>query len=100
MAERLISLALTVAAIYAILAATYVLSCLVVDRMNRRIASAKIQRRATPAAQIRRDRSQSLVSLAAIAACGRVSLPAGCSDGSPSARTQTLGPRSSPERQR
>jgi Delta7-sterol 5-desaturase len=68
MTERLISLALTVAAIYAILAATYVLSCLVVDRMNRRIASAKIQSRATPAAQIRRDRSQSLVSLAAIAA--------------------------------
>ena len=68
MAERSISLALTVAAIYAILAATYVLSCLVVDRMNRRIASAKIQNRATPAEQIRRDRSQSLVSLAAIAA--------------------------------
>src|SRR4051794_2997238 len=68
MAERLISLALTVAAVYAILAATYLLSCLVVDRMNRRIASAKIQSRATPAAQIRRDRRQSLVSLAAIAA--------------------------------
>jgi len=68
MAERLISLALTIAAVYAILAATYLLSCLVVERMNRRIASAKIQGRATPAAQIRRDRSQSLVSLAAIAA--------------------------------
>src|SRR4051794_12515084 len=68
MAERLISLALTVAAIYAILAATYLASCLIVDRLNRRIVAAKIQRRATPAAQIRRDRSQSLVSLAAIAA--------------------------------
>jgi lathosterol oxidase len=68
MSERLISLALTVAAIYAILAATYLVSCLVVDRLNRCIASAKIQNRATPAAQIRRDRTQSLVSLAAIAA--------------------------------
>jgi Delta7-sterol 5-desaturase len=68
MAERLISWALTVAAVYAILAATYLLSCLVVGRLNRRIAAAKIQSRATPAAQIRRDRTQSLVSLAAIAA--------------------------------
>ena len=68
MAERLISLALTVAAIYAILASTYLLSCLVVGRLNRRIASAKIQSRATPAAQIRRDRTQSLLSLIAIAA--------------------------------
>ncbi len=68
MAERLISLALTVAAIYAVLATTYLLSCLVVGRLNRRIASAKIQSRATPAAQVRRDRTQSLLSLVAIAA--------------------------------
>ena len=68
MAERLISLALTIAAAYAILAATYLLSCLAVGRLNRRIAAAKIQNRATPAAQIRRDRAQSLLSLAAIAA--------------------------------
>ncbi|HEX2152266.1 MAG TPA: sterol desaturase family protein [Stellaceae bacterium] len=68
MAERLISLALTVAAVYAILAATYLLSCLAVGRLNRRIAAAKIQNRATPAAQIRRDRAQSLLSLVAIAA--------------------------------
>jgi Delta7-sterol 5-desaturase len=68
MTERLISLALTVAVVYALLAATYLLSCLIVERLNRRIAAAKIQSRATPAAQIRRDRAQSLVSLATIAA--------------------------------
>jgi sterol desaturase/sphingolipid hydroxylase (fatty acid hydroxylase superfamily) len=68
MAERLISLALTVAAVYGILAATYVATCLIVTRLNRRIAVAKIQPRATPPEQIRRDRGQSFVSLAAIAA--------------------------------
>ena len=68
MAERLISLALTVAVIYVILAATYLLSCLFVNRLNHRIASAEIQARQTPDAQVRRDRGQSLVSLAAIAA--------------------------------
>jgi sterol desaturase/sphingolipid hydroxylase (fatty acid hydroxylase superfamily) len=68
MTERLISLALIIAAVYAILAATYLLSCLAVEQLNRRIAPAKIQARQTPDAQIRRDRRQSLVSLAAIAA--------------------------------
>src|SRR5260221_14414868 len=43
-------------------------SCLVVDRLNRRLGAAKIQARATATAQIRRDRRQSIVSLAAIAA--------------------------------
>ena len=42
-AEKLISWAGTVAAIYAILVATYLASCLVVGRLNRRIAAAKIQ---------------------------------------------------------
>jgi sterol desaturase/sphingolipid hydroxylase (fatty acid hydroxylase superfamily) len=64
-----ISWAGTVAAIYAILLATYLATCLVVTRLNRRIADAKIQRRReTPLAQIRRDRKQSLFSLAMIAA--------------------------------
>src|SRR5438876_10528263 len=66
-AERLISWAETIAVVYAILLPSYVASCLVVSRLNRRIAAAKIQARQTPAAQIRRDQRQSLVSLAAIA---------------------------------
>jgi Delta7-sterol 5-desaturase len=66
--ERLISWVWTVAAVYAILLVTYVASCLVVGRLNRRIATAKIQSRETTPAQIRRDQKQSLVSLAAIAA--------------------------------
>src|SRR5712691_3898510 len=68
MAERVMSWAGTVATVYAILLATYLASCLVVMRLNRRLADAKIQSRETPPAQIRRDRRQSLVSLAAIAA--------------------------------
>ena len=67
-AERLISWAGTVATVYAMLLATYVASCLVVGRLNRRIAAAKIQSRETPPAQIRRDQRQSLSSLGAIAA--------------------------------
>src|SRR4051794_22216064 len=67
-AELLIRLGLTVASVYAILAAIYVATCLIVMRLNRRIAAAKIQSRATTPGQIRRGRSQSLVSLAAIAA--------------------------------
>jgi sterol desaturase/sphingolipid hydroxylase (fatty acid hydroxylase superfamily) len=67
-AARLTSWALTVAAVYAILLATYVATCLIVLRLNRPLAAAKIQLRNTPPAQIRRDRRQSVVSLAAIAA--------------------------------
>jgi Delta7-sterol 5-desaturase len=68
MAERAISWAGTVVAVYAILVATYLVSCLVVGRLNRRIAAAKIQVRQTPHQQIRRDQRQSLASLATIAA--------------------------------
>src|SRR5947209_16425513 len=66
--EMLLSWAATVAVVYAILLATYVASCLVVSRLNRRIATAKIQTRETSDALIRRDRKQSLISLAGIAA--------------------------------
>jgi lathosterol oxidase len=67
-AARLISWAETVVAVYAILLATYLASCVVVERLNRRLAGAKIQRgRTTAPAQIRRDRRQSLVSLGGIA---------------------------------
>src|SRR5947209_8531775 len=66
--EMLLSWAATVAVVYAILLATYVASCLVVSRLNRRIATAKIQTRETSDALIRRDRKESLISLAAIAA--------------------------------
>src|SRR5690349_15246207 len=68
MAERLLSWAGTVAAVYAMLLATYLASCLVVGRLNRRIAAAKIQARQTPQAQIRRDQRQSILSLGVIAA--------------------------------
>ena len=60
--------AATVGAVYAALLATYWASCVVVGRLNRRFAAAKIQGRATPPALIRRDRRQSMVSLLAIAA--------------------------------
>jgi lathosterol oxidase len=66
-ADRLVSWVATVAVVYAILLAAYLAGCLVVERLNRRIAGAKLQPRATPPAQIRRDRRQSLKSLAAIA---------------------------------
>jgi lathosterol oxidase len=68
MAEQAIFWAGAVGATYAILLAVYLAGCLVVGRLNRRIAAAKIQARATSPSQIRRDRRQSLVSLAAIAA--------------------------------
>ena len=68
MTGPLISWATTVAAVYALLLATYAASCLVVDRLNRRLAAAKIQARQTTPSQIRRDQRQSIVSLAGIAA--------------------------------
>jgi sterol desaturase/sphingolipid hydroxylase (fatty acid hydroxylase superfamily) len=64
-----LSLIVTIAVVYAILLATYLAACLGVDRLNRRIAEAKIQReRQTSATLVRRDRNQSLVSLGGIAA--------------------------------
>ena len=66
--QSLLSLLATIAAVYAILVATYVATCLVAERMNRRLASVKIQPRETGAALVRRDRRQSLRSLAGIAA--------------------------------
>jgi lathosterol oxidase len=67
-ADQAISWVGAVAATYAVLVVAYVAGCLVVGRLNRRIAAAKIQARQTSTSQIRRDRRQSLVSLAAIAA--------------------------------
>src|SRR3989440_3854826 len=58
----------TVAAVYAILVATYGATCLVAARLSGRIAAAKIQARETPQHLIRRDQRQSLLSLFAIAA--------------------------------
>ena len=58
----------TVSVVYAALVATYVVACLVIERMSRPLAAAKIQARTTTPEQIRRDRRQSIVSLAAIAA--------------------------------
>lgn len=67
-AERLISWAATVAAVYALLLTAFVATCLVVEALNRRLAAAKIQPRETPPEQIRRDQRQSVRSLAVIAA--------------------------------
>src|SRR5271166_1308421 len=70
--DPLLSLLVTVAVVYLALVATYLVTCLVVTRLNR--YAAKIQpSRQTPPAQIRRDRKQSFASLAVIAAmfgCG------------------------------
>jgi sterol desaturase/sphingolipid hydroxylase (fatty acid hydroxylase superfamily) len=64
-----LSLIETIVVVYAILLATYLAACLVVERLNRRIADAKIQReRITADTLVRRDRRQSLVSLGGIAA--------------------------------
>lgn len=64
----LISLLATVAIVYALLVAVYVTTCLVVTRLNHGIAAAKIQARETAPALVARDRRQSLLSLAGIAA--------------------------------
>ena len=66
--EAAISWAETVVGVYALLLATYVATCLAVTALNRRLAAAKIQARQTAPALIRRDRKQSLISLAGIAA--------------------------------
>ena len=56
----------TVGAVYAALLAIYLITCLTVARLNR--GAAKIQpSRQTPPTQIRRDRKQSMLSLAVIA---------------------------------
>jgi Delta7-sterol 5-desaturase len=68
MAERLISWIATVAVVYALLLAVYVVSCLVIGRLNRPLLAAKLQARETTPAQITRDRRQSIQSLLAIAA--------------------------------
>lgn len=68
MIGKLTSLAATIAAVYALLLAVYFGSCLVIERLARRLAAAKIQARQTPPQQIRRDRRQSVVSLLSIAA--------------------------------
>ena len=63
----MISWGATVAVVYGVLAAAYLASCLVVTGLGRRLGGAKIQARETPPEQVRRDRRQSLRSLAAIA---------------------------------
>lgn len=67
-ADGVLSWGGTIVAVYAILLATYGVGCLVVERLNRGLAGAKIQSRETAASLIRRDRRQSILSLAAIAA--------------------------------
>jgi sterol desaturase/sphingolipid hydroxylase (fatty acid hydroxylase superfamily) len=68
MAEHLASWAATAAAVYALLLAAYVAGCLIVERLSRPLAAAKLQPRATPPALVRRDIRQSVKSLAAVAA--------------------------------
>jgi len=66
-ASRLISWVETVAFVYALLLSIYLATCLLVTRLNRRHPALKLQPRETPSAQLRRDRRQSILSLAAIA---------------------------------
>jgi len=66
--EKAISWAETVAAVYVLLLATYVATCVAVTGLNRRLAAAKIQARETSQALVHRDQKQSLLSLAGIAA--------------------------------
>ncbi|HEX5318437.1 MAG TPA: sterol desaturase family protein [Stellaceae bacterium] len=68
MSREIIALIATIAVVYVILVAVYLSTCLVMTHLNGRIAAAKIQARATASDLIRRDRRQSLVSLAGIAA--------------------------------
>ena len=58
----------TVIAVYAMLLAAYFATCLVVARMNRHVAGAKLQARITSPDLIRRDRRQSIGSLMTISA--------------------------------
>jgi len=70
---NLIALAATIAATYAALLAAYFATCFVVLRLNAWAPHKQIQARRETAAQIRRDRVQSIKSLACIAAmfgCG------------------------------
>lgn len=67
------ALPVTVAVTYAVLLATYFAAGFVVLRLNARAGHKQIQQRRETAAQIRRDRGQSIKSLASIAAmfgCG------------------------------
>ena len=57
----------TVSVVYAALLATYLVTCLIVTRVNRRAVKIQASRQ-TPMSQIRRDQKQSLISLAVIAA--------------------------------
>jgi Delta7-sterol 5-desaturase len=66
---RFVYWAETVVAVYAILLASYFAGCVAVERLNRRLgAGAKIQASDTAPELIRRDRRQSVLSLAVIAA--------------------------------
>ena len=67
MLDHLVSLLLTIAAVYAALLATYFFACLTITKLSRRRAGRKIQARTETRAQINRDRLQSVVSLAGIA---------------------------------
>src|SRR5262245_41554749 len=67
MSDHLVSLLLIITAVYAVLLATYFLSCLTVTRLHRRMLGRKIQTRTETRAQINRDRRQSVISLAGIA---------------------------------
>ena len=64
----LIELVGAIGAVYLLLLAVYFGSCLIVERMSRPLAAAKIQTRQTPPEQVRRDRRQSMLSLLGIAA--------------------------------
>jgi len=67
MLDHFVSLLLTIGAVYAVLLATYFFACLAITKLSRRMVGRKIQARTETRAQIKRDRRQSVVSLAVIA---------------------------------
>jgi sterol desaturase/sphingolipid hydroxylase (fatty acid hydroxylase superfamily) len=67
MLDHLVSLLLIIAAVYAVLLATYFFSCLALTKLSHRMVERKIQTRTETRAQINRDQRQSMVSIAGIA---------------------------------
>ena len=68
MLSPVLSIVLTIAGCYGLFAGVYLSACLGVEALNRTIPAAKIQARQATPEQVRRDRRQSLISLAVISA--------------------------------
>jgi sterol desaturase/sphingolipid hydroxylase (fatty acid hydroxylase superfamily) len=64
----ILGLARTVLSIYALLLCLYFATAAVIERWNRRTSRPRLQSRVEPSSQMRRDRRQSVISLAGVAA--------------------------------